>query len=179
MGASFQLSPGVLPREWDVSEIVSAVASSAAAHVGAYQWGPCDEVTTVSSEQELVQTFWKPNTANASYWFCAKNFLDYSRNLKTIRVVEAAARNAVTAGSAQLIKNADEYNDATVTTTQFYGKYPGLLGNSLKVEAADRNAFSSIQAITLVTAGTLYDVSDDGASVTISAPDEDQSRCRI
>jgi hypothetical protein len=175
MGASFQLSPGVLAREWDVSEIVAMVASSAAAHVGDYQWGPCDVVTTITSEQELVQTFWKPTATNnvSASWFCAKNFLDYSRNLKTVRVVTAAAKNAVNAGTPPQIKNLDAYNDATVTTHGFIAKYPGALGNTLLVSAADHSAFTSIQSITLLTAGTLYDDTDDGTAVTISAPDED------
>ena len=52
---AFQLSPGVLVTEKDLTSIVPAVATSTGAFAGAFQWGPVGQVTTVESENRLVE----------------------------------------------------------------------------------------------------------------------------
>ena len=54
---AFQVSPGVLVREKDLTNVVPAVATSIGAFAGDFTQGPLDEITTVSSEYELVDTF--------------------------------------------------------------------------------------------------------------------------
>ena len=61
----FQLSPGVLVKEVDLTNVVPAVATSIAGTVMAAQKGPCDQITAIASEEELVQIFGKPNANNA------------------------------------------------------------------------------------------------------------------
>lgn len=93
---AFQLSPGVLVTEEDRTTIVPSVATTAGAMAGAFQWGPVDEVTTVESENNLVEKFGRPDDQTASYFFTAANFLSYGNNLQLIRVIDrAAAKNAV------------------------------------------------------------------------------------
>jgi phage tail sheath protein FI len=81
----FQLSPGVAVVEKDFTSIVPAVSSSIGAFAGAFQWGPVMEPATVSSENELVRRFGKPNDSNADSFFTAANFLSYTNNLLLVR----------------------------------------------------------------------------------------------
>jgi phage tail sheath protein FI len=95
---AFQLSPGVLVVERDLTGIVPAVATSIGGYVGAFQWGPVGQVTNIGNEGELVSVFGKPNDEVAASFFSAANFLAYSNNLRVVRVVNAGANNAMAAG---------------------------------------------------------------------------------
>lgn len=106
---AFQLSPGVLVVEKDLTNVVPAVATSIGGFVGDFQWGPVLEPTTISSEIELVKTFGKPNDTTFASFFSAANFLSYSNNLKVVRAVGSAARNAVASGTAVQIQNAEQW----------------------------------------------------------------------
>ena len=141
---AFQLSPGVLVVEKDLTNVVPAVATSIGGFVGEFQWGPVLEPVTISSEIELVKTFGKPNDTTATSFFSAANFLSYSNNLKVVRVVGTAARNAVSSGTAVAINNEEaweaSYSAGEANVGYFAAKYPGALGNSLKVSMADNSA---------------------------------------
>lgn len=144
---AFQLSPGVLVVEKDLTGIVPAVATSIGGYVGAFQWGPVEQITTISNEAELVRTFAKPNNTVAASWFSAANFLAYGNNLKVVRTVGTTSRNAVTSGTAVLIKNEDQweaqYANGAGSVGEFAAKFPGVLGNSLMVSACDASGFST------------------------------------
>jgi hypothetical protein len=119
---AFQLSPGVNVSEIDLTAVVPSVATSVGAFAGIFTWGPVNEIITISDEARLAETFGKPTNDNYEYWFSAANFLAYSNNLKVVRAANT---------------------DTTVATnTYFEAKYPGELGNSIRVEAADSNTYS-------------------------------------
>jgi len=144
---AFQLSPGVNVSEVDLTTIVPSVPTSIGAFAGIFQWGPIGEIVTVSDEVNLVERFFKPNTDNYEYWFSAANFLAYSNNLKVVRAASiATTRNAVSNGSAVLIKNDDAYEDnfssGASTYGEFAARYAGALGNSLQVSLCDANTFT-------------------------------------
>jgi len=183
---AFQLSPGVLVTEKDLTSVVPAVATTAGGFAGAFQWGPVGQVTTVDSENVLVDRFGKPNSDTFQSFFTAANFLSYGNNLQVIRVVnESVAKNAVANASATavIIKNEDHYT-ATYEDGSGSGKgawaakYPGALGNSLKVSMADANAWStwSYSSSFDASPSTSAFVSDIGGShdeVHIAVIDED------
>ena len=105
---AFQLSPGVLVTEKDLTSVVPSVATTAGGFAGAFPWGPVEEVVTVDSENMLVERFGKPNGTNFTSFFTAANFLSYGNNLKVVRVVNAGAKNAVSNSAivaAVLVKN--------------------------------------------------------------------------
>lgn len=146
---AFQLSPGVLVTEKDLTAVVPAVATTAGGFAGAFQWGPVEQVVTVDSENQLVERFGTPNSDTFKSFFTAANFLSYGNNLQVIRVVDqATARNAKSNASATavIIKNEDHYtnfySDGSGSVGEFAAKYPGVLGNSLKVSFADGNTIS-------------------------------------
>ena len=142
---AFQLSPGVLVTEKDLTNVVPAVSVSIGAFAGMFNWGPCNEIQTVASEAELVSKYGKPNGLNAPSWFSAANFLAYANNLKVVRISSTLARNAVTSGTAVKIDNDSVYDASYIsgqaTVGQWAAKYPGTLGNSLKVVQLDALLF--------------------------------------
>jgi phage tail sheath protein FI len=130
---AFQVSPGVQFKEIDATNVVPAVSSSIGGFVGEYNWGPVNKITLVSSEDEMASIFSTPTPANANHFLTAASFLKYGNALKVIRVANSDARNAVsTGGTAQRIDNEDDYLGSTLVG-DWHAKYPGDLGNSLKV----------------------------------------------
>ena len=79
-----QLSPSVVVVEKDLTNVVPAVAVSVGATIVDAAWGPVMDVTTIDSENTLVQRFSRPNSLNAASWFTAANFLAYSSNLLVV-----------------------------------------------------------------------------------------------
>jgi len=145
---AFQLSPGVVVTERDLTSVVPSVATTAGGFAGAFQWGPVDQVVTVDSENQLVDRFGKPNDTVFKSFFTAANFLSYGNNLQVVRVVnKATAKNAaVDSANAVLITNEENYDltyaDGSGTFGEFAAKYPGVLGNGLQVSVADGNVFT-------------------------------------
>lgn len=143
----FQLSPGVAVVEKDFTSIVPAVATSIGAAVGAFGWGPVMEPTTVSSENELVRRFGKPNDSNADSFFTSANFLSYTNNLLLVRADASNLKNAVSSGTAVKIKNTETYLSAFTNggndIGEFAARYPGSAGNSLLVSMADADTFGT------------------------------------
>ena len=138
---AFQLSPGVLVTEKDLTNVVPAVSSSAGGYVGYFLWGPVNEIQTVSSENQLVREFGKPTSTTTVHFHTAANFLGYGNNLQLVRAVGTAARNAVWTGTALKIDNEDVYNasyaSGEASVGPFAAKFPGALGNGLIVTLCD------------------------------------------
>ena len=107
---AFQVSPGVLVTEKDLTNVVPAVSTTSGGIVITAEKGPIDEVTQITSENELVEIFGKPNSSNFEEFFTAANFLGYGNNLKVVRPITGMV-NAVSTGSAVLIKNTADYLD--------------------------------------------------------------------
>ena len=144
----FQVSPGIVVTERDLTTVVPNVATSIGAIGGGFQWGPVLERQTVTTENDLVRIFGEPKDANGSSnvvesFHVAANYLSYTNNLIVVRNVGTAALNAcvgdVDAGTPSVVQNVDDYDsDISAFTDQlFIGKYPGAKGNSLKVHAID------------------------------------------
>ena len=138
---AFQVSPGVNVTEKDLTNIVPAVSTTSGGIVITAQKGPIDEITTVSSEGELADIFGKPTADNFEEWFSAANFLGYGNNLKVVRPITGCV-NAVSTGTAVLVKNTTDYLDTYYTSTgagsvsnigPFIAREAGTLGNSLKI----------------------------------------------
>lgn len=151
----FQVSPNVLVQERDVSLFIPQVATTAGAFVGHFNWGPAEEFVTVDSEKTLYNTFGKPDDNNFKYWFTAANFLAYGNNLQVARVADSASRNAVALGTAQLVKNDEDYVSSGYTGTEYVARYPGTLGNSLKISVCDYESYSfsaNLSSVSTITA---------------------------
>ena len=132
----FQVSPGVLVKEVDLTNVVPAVSSSIGAIAGAFEKGPVNEITAISSEEELVKIFGKPNGSNFETFFTASNFLQYGNALRVVRA-ESGILNAMSGGSGLLIKNNDDYSNnyaaGQASSGEFGARTAGTHGNSLGV----------------------------------------------
>jgi len=134
----FQVSPGVNVSEIDLTTVVPAVATTEGGLVGEFRWGPAGTRVLLDSEDRLVNIFQKPNNNTAEDFFTAANFLAYGNALYVVRETPTGAKN-----SAQVSGDADEFKQGADSTdwptaapdngSFFFGKYPGALGNSLRV----------------------------------------------
>ena len=138
---AFQVSPGVLVQEKDATNVIPAVSTTSGGIVITAEKGPIDEITQITSENELVEIFGKPNSSNFEEFFTAANFLGYGNNLKVVRPITGLV-NAVSTGTAVLIKNTTDYLDNYYSETgagqvtnigTWAARDAGTLGNSLKV----------------------------------------------
>ena len=135
----FQVSPGVNVSEIDLTTTVPAVATTTGAIAAGFQWGPVEDPVLVSSQTELIDRFSKPSNNYFEGFFTASNFLSYGNALYVTRGVSNAAYNAITndyGDNTTQIKNADAYDvgaTGAASNTEFIAKYPGALGNSLKI----------------------------------------------
>ena len=160
---AFQVSPGIQVSEVDLTNVVPAVSSTVGAFAGSFQWGPVDEVVTVSDSQGLVDNFYHPaNTdAGAEDFYTAEGFLRYGSALRIVRINATGLYSANYSGHAtSLIKNLEEYRSTYkdlsqhATVGKFTAKYAGLLGNSLRTsvcassDAYYNDAVSSTHAST-------------------------------
>ena len=141
----FLVSPGVQINEVDLTNVIPAVATSIGAIVGPFEKGPVSSVTDISSEEDLVKVFGKPNGDNFEWWFTAANFLGYSDSLKVVRA-ESAVVNACASGSAVLIRDTDHYSESYATGQGSVGEWAarsaGTWGNSVGVSiCATANAY--------------------------------------
>jgi phage tail sheath protein FI len=142
---AFQLSPGVNISEVDLTTVVPSVATTVGGIAGDFSWGPANTIVTISNEVQLVERFGKPDSNSANAFFVAANFLAYGSDLKVVRAVGAGALNAQANGAAVLIENEDDYyqNHSSNSAVQFHAKYPGTLGNSIKVSIVGANGYSA------------------------------------
>ena len=134
---AFQVSPGVLVREKDLTNVIPAVATSVGAFAGDFVKGPLDEITTVSSEGELVEIFGKPNSTTFESFFSASSFLQYGNALRVVRASGTGILNATANGSGLLINNTQSYQDNYAAGQGSVGLWAartaGAHGNNLKI----------------------------------------------
>ena len=144
---AFQLSPGVAVTERDLTTIVPTVAVTNAGMAGLIEWGPAEKIVIVSTVQELSAEFGLPRDGNYQWWFTAANYLGYGNNLRIVRTVADAATNAsaktsdASSGYVKLNDPEDaEMISSTNTGFEFIARYPGSLGNSLKIQVCGGGA---------------------------------------
>jgi hypothetical protein len=161
---SFPLSPGVYTREIDLTATVTGTSTTAGAIAGIYTWGPMFLPTLIGSEQQLAQQFGPPSNLNAETWFSGANFLGYSNALWVCRTANTTANGSGNTAASNTAVNAVANTGAIVnilndvvlnsltfatqtftdTNVLFIAKYPGALGNSLRIAQCDSpTAYSS------------------------------------
>ena len=135
------VSPGVQVKEIDLTNVVPSTSSTIGAMAGAFSWGPCEEIHTVSSETELVEKFGKPGSYTWESVLTAAQFLSYGSALKVVRVVKSTARNATASGTGILAKNDDHFSTLSPAAGDWVmARHPGVLGSALKVHFATQAA---------------------------------------
>ena len=157
-------SPGISVREVDLTRggvdfTLNVVGGLAAP----FAKGPCNEITRVNNENELVEIFGKPGVGTTDYhyetWFAASNFLSYGGKLDIVRSVggDLNTANAAVglANTTLLLEGLEDYNNNEASGTNWYfaAKNPGHWSENIKVAIID-NAADQIITPTLET-GTI------------------------
>ena len=145
---AFQLSPGVVTSEVDLTTVVPAVGTTTGAFAGTFNWGPAELPIQVTNETKLVEYFGKPDNNTAVSFFTCSNFLAYASDLRVVRAVNGVNTNTAVSNSSSnvLIKNDQDYFNNYYSTTSgtvgaWAARYPGAKGNSLRVSTwANTNA---------------------------------------
>lgn len=166
----FQVSPGVNVSEVDLTAVVPSVSTTEGGIAGHFRWGPVEQRVLVTSEDQLVSQFSKPTADTYEGFFTAANFLSYGNALYVVRANSTGLKNATSnAGNSAitLIKNSDDYvnnYDAGISNVgEVVSKYPGALGNSLKISKCP-----SAAAYKSTLTGT-YTITSNTASIAFSA----------
>ena len=141
-------SPGILIREVDLTNgRVDTTTGKIGGIVGAFEKGPMDIPTTISSEDQLLNTFGKPYTTDKQYeeWLVASSYLAYGGQLSVIRADDQTIKNARTGSSDLKIKNEEHYeelgyDESTIGDTTIVAKNPGTWANNIKVAIIDNTA---------------------------------------
>jgi phage tail sheath protein FI len=167
---AFQVSPGVLVQEKDLSRIIPAVSTSIGAFAGEFRKGPVDEIVAISSEQELVDTFGKPDSNNFEHFFSASNFLQYSNALRVVRATNTSLLNATSNGSGVLVKNDDDYENNYSTgqgsVGTFAARTAGAWGNNLLVATCpSATAYEQVSSSQVASDSTTNAVGDTAINV--------------
>jgi len=172
---SFLVSPGVHVREIDLTNVIPSVNTTIGAVAGAFEKGPVSSVTSISSEEELVEIFGKPTSTSNQFesWFSASNFLQYSNHIKVVRC-ESAVLNAG-ANSGILIRDEDHYEASFSTGQGSHGEWTartaGTWGNSIGVQiCATATSFEQVLSGSNLTVGE-----DAAGATTLEVDDADLS----
>lgn len=147
-------SPAVVVKEIDLTGGVPNVQSTTGAIVGNFRWGPVAQRVAIANEVELVDNFASPDSANTVDFHNASYYLRYSNSLQVVREATSACYNARSTtgqlasdsgGSLPLekVENAADFDaqEAALDSDShtFLAKYPGELGNSLRVSMCPAN----------------------------------------
>lgn len=166
----FQVSPGVNVSEVDLTTVVPSVSTTEGGVAGHFAWGPVDQRVLVASEDQLVSQFSKPDSNTYESFFTAASFLSYGNALHVVRTNSTGLKNATgNAGNSAitLIKNSDDYvnsyNSGISNVGDWVTKYPGALGNSIKVSVCPGS-----DAYKNTIAGT-YTITSNTTTLTTSA----------
>ena len=171
----FLVSPGVEVKEIDLTNVIPALSTSIGGFAGRFKWGPAEELTTVSSENDLAGIFGKPDSSTAKVFLQAAGFLKYGNTLKISRAVEdktdfasgatisASCGNggSIPTGTSQniLIKNLTDWEASSSGIADeivAIARCPGEYGNTLQV----------VIARTATSYGAAADkLNDDGSDV--------------
>jgi hypothetical protein len=156
------LSPGIAIREFDLTGIAPNVETSLAAFVGDFMWGPVGEPIRIQNEGELAEIYGTPDEFHAVDYFSANQFLRYSGNLIINRAIPVGSNlidkdsalngsNAgLTAAGAKIkivVKNREDWEAQTTIANSFTAKYPGAMGNSLKISVFSQSNGKSVAEI--------------------------------
>ena len=177
-GGGFQISPGVNISEIDLTTVVPSVATTVGAIGGVFRWGPVEERVLITSENNLVNRFGKPTGINPETFFTAASFLNYSNALFVTRAANTSAVFAAVANSGagaagvnNTVKNEDAYENVSFDSgIDYVGKWPGALGNSLKISVCDNaNAYSeAFDLLADPVAATNTSFADANTKITLS-----------
>lgn len=183
------VSPQIVVREFSLDDFVPPVSSTTGAMAGVFAWGPVGERVLVNSEADLVAKFGRPSDLNGETWLALSSFLAYgapawvSRAANTtssngaIGTLSAFANTAAVANVVAMVVESDaDYatKDGTFDPNALWvARYPGALGNSLRVSAVyDAASYkSTINLASFGSTGATFSITVGSNVATIALAD--------
>lgn len=163
----FQVSPGIVVTEHDLSIRVDGLGTYVGGFVGTFRWGPCNQIMTIDSVETLVRRVGRPTDAVFRDFFVSASFLSYANHLKLVRVVGDEARNAASGGVGSGLKLAVNTVNGVVSSVSVDASNKGtgyIAGDVVKIAGTVSDAHvrvtstnpvdGSVQTVELVTAGS-------------------------
>lgn len=181
-GAGVETAPGVYTREIDLTQTVPAGASTEAGLAGVFAWGPVDEPRLLESENQLVSLFGRPTNDNYETFFTAANYLSYANKLYINRVNDGglsavANSGAVVSAAAHTVNNFEDYQEkqgSFEATVDFIARYPGVMGNSLRIAACgSADQFASTVDLSGVSGNVAFTVGSSTATLEVTGDADD------
>ena len=152
-----KLSPSVDAQEYDLTNIIPSVSTSAGAIAGIFGWGPVGSPTLINSETNLKNSFGPPTNLNAETWFTAANFLAYS---STEYVCRAANTTGTTPFGTFFAANASSntpsniFNIASGNTNAFVnGMFVAQTTNNALVNSGNNIVISVVNSSAISISG--------------------------
>lgn len=180
-GASINDTPGIYTREIDLTTSVPAGASSTGAIAGLFNWGPVGVPRLIGNEDQLRVVFGPPSNDNFETWFTTANFLAYGNEEYVVRAANtsnntfSAVANitSFTSQAGHTIENSDDYDSKRAgfeAGVSFIAKYPGALGNTLKISTcASADQFQSNVNFRTQTGNTSFNNANTKMSFTVGS----------
>lgn len=141
------LSPGIDVREVDLTRGSDLEDNEFSAGIAApFAKGPVNEVVTIRTEKDLVETFGKPsNISNqVDYYYTIENYLSYGGIAKVVRTNNSSLNNAnvavgLTTSISLNIQNDEDYssNHFDDLSWEWSARNPGSWSNNLKICVID------------------------------------------
>ncbi len=139
-------SPGIVVREVDLTVgRVDTASDKVGAIVGPFAKGAVDLPILVETEQDLLDNFGKPYSADKhyEYWMTASSYLAYGGPLRVVRADDDDLKNAFAGSASDIkIKSTEHYNDlgydgSVISGVTVAARNPGSWANGLKVAIID------------------------------------------
>jgi len=181
---SIFLSPGVYPKETDVSNIVANVATSSAALVGYSAKGSVDDIMLMTNVQDFINEYGKPDPSLGHYFhYAAMAYLARGKSLYCLRVHNGSLYGgasimksgssednaAFTAGKSSNVFNADSGMD-TETIIQIFGANPGVWNDRIGITITDvKDGSDEISTDQYTFKVNVYWQNDDGDRLLVES----------
>jgi hypothetical protein len=149
---AFQVSPGVAVSEVDLSTTIPSASVSDAGFVGFFNKGPVNQIVNISSENDLVKIFGKPQSTsganNVADWLTISSFLAYGGDIQVVRMAGGAVNSSISGGV--LIENdADWEVESSSQTSSVVARTAGDWGNDLRVRIfGETSGWATVDAST-------------------------------
>ena len=175
-------SPGIVVKEVDLTiGRVDPTSGTVGGLVGPFTKGPVELPTVIANENDLLNTFGKPNSIDKQYetWLVASSFLAYGGALRVVRADDDNLYNGAvntsgvsTTAAALKIKSVEHYeqlgyDDNTISNITVAARNPGSWSNGIRIGIIDGKADQCL-GVSSVPA-TLTDWVGYGVTQAISA----------
>jgi len=170
-------SPGILIREVDLTiGRIDPLSASVGALSAPFAKGPVDEQVLIESENDLLNTFGRPYSADKHYehWMVASSYLAYGGTMQVVRADSSKLRNASAGITSIKVKSLEHYTelgylDNIIPDVTVLAQNPGSWANGIKVSIIDAQADQILSGFTTTGVQVGYGVTQAISNISPGA----------